>query len=807
MPSESSQPHDAHTAPVPQTDLSTGLTSAQAAALLEQFGHNEVSEKRSSALLRFAKKFWGLSAWMIEAIILLSWILQRYPDLYIVSALLVINAVLSFMQEERASAVVDTLRSRLQVDARVLRDGTWRALPARDLVPGDVVRLRAGDLVPADMHLMQGALTVDQSALTGESEALQRSSGETLYAASVVRRGEATGIVTLTGAGTYFGRTTELVQLARPTMQIEKVVSRLVRWLFIIVGVLLAVALVVAGVRGASLVDLLPLVLVLLLGAVPVALPVMFTVSMALGSRDLAKKNVLVTRLTASEDAATMDVLCVDKTGTITTNQLAVANVLPLNGYTADDVIMYGLCASEQANQDPIDDAFIAEARRRGLDRHIIEQLTFSPFDPATRRTEARVRVDGMDCSVTKGAVIAVAEASDDPEHASSLEAQANAYAAQGHRTIAVARADEDGGPLRLVGLVSLQDMVRPDSATFISALEDRGVDVKMLTGDAVPIAREVAAQVGLGTTISRADELERLAGSDLQAAATLAEASDGFAAIYPEGKYTVVRALQAKGHVVGMTGDGVNDAPALHQAEVGIAVSNATDVAKGAASVVLTSEGLSSIVALVDNGRQIHQRIATWIVNKVSRTILKTSFVVGAYLLTGEYVISALAMLMMIFMTDFVKISLSTDNVRGSSAPASWEIGAPVKVAVVIGVLMVIEAFGLLAFGLRHLGLSDNLPALHTYSFLILFYFAMFSILVIRERDHFWRSRPSRTLSLAISIDLAVGTCIAIIGIPGLVRLPWQHVLMVLGAAALFALLINDQVKVKLARLVGFAP
>ncbi|NLG26978.1 MAG: HAD-IC family P-type ATPase, partial [Chloroflexi bacterium] len=319
QPRSTPQPQEGN-AVLPGTDLATGLTSAEARLRLQQYGLNEVAERRRSPVLAFLRKFWGPTAWMIEMIIILSWVLQRYTDLVIVAALLIVNAVLSYLQEQRASAVVDALRDKLQVDARVLRDGQWGALHARLLVPGDVVRLRAGDYAPADVHINQGTLSVDQSALTGESELLDRGPQGTVYAGSVVKSGEATGVVMLTGAATYFGRTTELVQVARPRMHIEDVVARLVRALLVIVGVLLALAIVVAVARGERLVALLPLLLVLLMGAVPVALPVMFTVSMALGSKDLASKNVLVTRLTASEDAATMDVLCVDKTGTITTN-------------------------------------------------------------------------------------------------------------------------------------------------------------------------------------------------------------------------------------------------------------------------------------------------------------------------------------------------------------------------------------------------------------------------------------------------------------------------------------------------------
>jgi H+-transporting ATPase len=360
---------------------------------------------------------------------------------------------------------------------------------------------------------------------------------------------------------------------------------------------------------------------------------------------------------------------------------------------------------------------------------------------------------------------------------------------------------DEDPG--KLVGLVSLYDMPRPDSKQLIQELRGLGITVKMLTGDALPIAQQIARDVGLGDHVRRIADLEAELKQDAAQAAEIAEKSDGFAEIYPEGKYRVVQSLQARGHVVGMTGDGVNDAPALKQAEVGIAVHSATDVAKGAASVVLTGEGLASIVNLVTEGRKVHQRIATWTINKISRTILKSAFVVGAFLVTGKYVISSLAMILMIFMTDFVKISLATDNVRWSKKPATWNLTGQVKIAAILGLLMVVESFGLLYIGLRYLNLANDL-AVHTFSFATLLYFALFSILVVRERGHFWESRPSRTLLTALTLDGIVAAAIATFGIPGLQPIPLPHTLFVIAYAFVFSLVVNDWIKVELCRRAG---
>jgi len=787
-----------------ESDSNQGLRSQEIGDRLKRYGYNEVPEKKSHPIVRFLTKFWGLTAWMLETIIVLSWILQKYQDVYVVTALLFLNSVVAFAEEQKASSAVEALKKRLQVNSRVLRDGAWRTVPAKELVPGDIVRVRSGDFVPADVKVIMGELGVDQSALTGESMEVDKGNDDVLYSGSVVRRGEANGIVILTGIRTYFGRTTQLVQIAHPKLHVEEVVSKIVRLLLAIVIALLTLAFAFSALRGVNLLEILPLMLVLLLSAIPVALPVMFTVSMAVGSMELAKKGVLVTRLSASEDAATMDIVCADKTGTITMNRLAVAGVIPLNGFEEQEVLLYGALASNEANQDPIDLAFIAAAKQRALVEDSFVQEKFVPFDAKTRRTEALVKKRGERFRVMKGAVNVVAQSCGlDNKAISELESRMDEFA-KGYRTLAVARTDEQIQP-RLVGLVALYDAPRPDSKRLIEELRDLGVPVKMLTGDALPVAREIARNVGLGN-ITKVSELKKLIQNNPAKAAELTEKSDGFAEIYPEDKYAIVKSLQAKGHVTGMTGDGVNDAPALKQAEVGIAVSNATDVAKGAASVVLTGEGLSNIVDLVKIGRMVYERIITWILNKISRTILKSSLIVFAFLVTGKYIISSFAMILVVFMTDFVKISLSTDNVRWSRKPNTWNITAPVRVAVVLGLLMVVEASGLMYLGAKYFAIMSDDSALHTFTFEILFYFAAFSIFVVRERGHFWNSMPSKTLLAAITADIVAAIMIATVGIPGLRAIPLPMTLSVVAYSFLFSLIINDLIKFGLVKKTGIA-
>ncbi len=581
-------------------DVAKGLTSDQVEERQRRYGRNEVAEKQPNPVLAFAKKFWGLTAWMLEVAIVLSFVLGNYLDLYIIAALLLVNAILGFIQERQATRAVGVLKQKLQLKVRVLRNGIWQTLNAAVVVPGDVIRVRSGDFIPADFKIVDAEATVDQSAITGESLPIDKKTGDVVYSGSLVRKGEVTGVVTATGVHTYFGKTTQLVQLAKPKLHMEEVISSLMKWLLVLVVSLLVVTAVVSWVRGANLLDVVSLALVLLVSAIPVALPTMFTITMALGSFELARKGVLVTRLSASEDAALMDVLCADKTGTITENKLSISDIAEMNHFTKDDVLIFGALASQKANQDPIDLAFFTalEDKKIKLDDYI--QRKFIPFDPSSRKTEAIVEKKGEVFRVSKGAVSAVMQGCcTKKDEKSNIEQKMGFLANKGYRVMAVGIGKE-ASIMEIVGLVGLYDKPRKDSAKLIAKLRSLGISVKMLTGDSLPIAKQISQEVGLGDNVTRMADVENTVRQDAMVSAEVVDKSDGFAEIYPEGKYRIVKGLQAEKHVVGMTGDGINDAAALKQAEVGIAVSNATDVAKGSASVVLTEEGLSNVVNLV---------------------------------------------------------------------------------------------------------------------------------------------------------------------------------------------------------------
>ena len=782
------------------TSLLNGLSTQQVKQKILEFGYNEVKEKTQSPLFLFLKKFWDLTAWMLEITIVLTLVLGKYLDLYIITALLFLNAILGFTQELRANAAVESLKQKLQVSARVLRESDWSVVPARDLVPGDIVRVRSGDFVPADLKIVDEELEIDQSALTGESLPVRKGRSDILYSGSIIRKGESNGIVISIGARTYFGRTAQLVQLARPKLHMEAVISSTVKWLLLMVACLLGIAFVFTILRGIDIFGVLPLALVLLVSAIPVALPAMFTISMAIGSLQLAKQGVLVTQLNASEDAATMDTLCVDKTGTITMNKLSIADVAVATGYKREDVLLYGALASEEANQDPIDIAFIHGAREGGAALERFAQKKFVPFDASTRMTESQIQEGSREFSVMKGAdsvIMPLCNLGGDESR--RLEERTQEFANRGFRAIAVATT-RTGKPT-LIGIAALYDAPRPDSKALVSEIGNLGIKTKMLTGEALPVAKEIADLTGIGANIARTSDLENLLRNDKPKAIVMVEESNGFAEIYPEGKYTIVKSLQSANHVVGMTGDGVNDSPALKQAEIGIAVSNATDVAKGAASVVLTNDGLGNIVDLVKTGRKIYQRIITWILNKVVKTFQIVVFVVIAFLLTGQYVVSAFDIVVLIFGVDFVTISLSTDNVRWSKEPNRWNVTGLVREAVFLGIFVVAESLGMLYIGSHVLGLGSEIERLHTFVFDLLLFSGLFTIFVVRERGHFWESVPSKTLLAAIIADIMIFSLYSMVGIPGILAISPVDIAVTLVYCAVFNLIVNDFMKIALTR------
>jgi len=780
------------------SDLNTGLTSAEVKARLDKFGYNEVPEKRKSRLRRLASKFWGLTPVMLELTVVLTWILGNYLDSYIILALLLFNAFVSYFQESKANASIDLLRNRLKVVVRVNRDNVWTSVPSREIVPDDVIRLRSGDFASADAVIMEGSIEADQSSLTGESLTLEKGVRDLIYSGSVIRRGEATCKVANTGARTFFGRTVELVQIARPRLHLEDVVSKLVRWLIAIVCLLIAASLVIGLFRGQDLLDIVPLATILLVAAIPIALPTMFNITMALGSHELANKGIIVTRLSASEDAATMDVLCVDKTGTLTQNKLSVASVVPFDGHTEADVLLFGALASQKANSDPIDMAIISAVEERNQSVQGYTQEKFVPFSASTRRTEAQIRHGTETFTVVKGALGSILPLTHGTDaEVKKIDEVAETLSVKGYKTLAVARSIE--GKKEFIGLVALHDRSRPETPGMIKELTALGISIKMLTGDSMPIARETAKSVGLGDRVERAIILKNKPDR-----ARKIEATDVFAEVYPEDKYLIVKALQESGHIVGMTGDGVNDAPALKQAEVGIAVTNATDVAKKAASVVLSECGLEGIMLLVKTGRVVYQRILTWILNKVVKTFQVVVFVILVYLWSGQYVVTVSSMVLFLFLTDFVTLSLSTDSVTYSQTPDNWKLKGLLRGSALLGLLLVAESAILLMLGGWFFGLYDNIEKMRTFVFSLLVIFSVFDVLILRERKRFWTSMPSKPLLVSVIADVAIVGIITLLGFPGMASISLASLLFIIAFTAIMSFIINDIVKIRVLRDLG---
>ena len=754
-----------------------GLTSATAIDLLKRFGPNEVKERHESPWLALARKFWAPVPWMLEAAVFLTLILGRQEDAVIISFLLLFNAVLSYAQENRAGNALSLLRERLAVSTRVLRDGEWRLIPARELVPGDVVHVRVGDVVPADLRLLDGDLQLDQSALTGESLPRESVATETVYAGSTVQRGEATAEVAATGANTSFGKTTQLVQAARTATHLESTILTIVKYLMAVdVALVLGVLLYALGAQ-IPVVEVLPFALIILIASVPAALPATFTVAQALGAVEMARHGVLVTRLSAIEEAAMMDVLCTDKTGTITENRLSLGDMQVYPPFTPDQLLDLAALASDAASQDPIDLA-ILQARPTAGPSSGYSRLSYTPFDPATKRTEATVSKGGEELRVVKGMpeIVAtmVAEASAD------LPLQMEALASKGARVLAVAVGS--GGNLRLAGLLGLVDRPRPDSQDLIAQLVHLGVRVKMMTGDTVATALAIAKQVGIGLQVCD----RREAQADTSEAASRC---DIFPGVFPEEKFSLVQSLQQAGHVAGMTGDGVNDAPALKQAEVGIAVATATDVAKAAASMVLTTPGLVDVVSAIETSRRIYQRMLTYTLNKVIKTFQIALFLSVAFFLTRQFVVTPFLLVLLLFANDFATMSIATDHVGYSAKPDRWHIGSLVAAAGVLSLGALAESFLVLYLAKDLLGLP--LPQVQTLVFTMLVFSGQASLYLVRVRRHFWTASPSRPLMIATLVDV---TAVAILASQGLLMtaVPLPLVLAVLGVALLFMVLMD---------------
>jgi H+-transporting ATPase len=740
-----------------------GLSSDEAASRQEKYGPNELVEKRESLFIKFLSYFWGPIPWMIEAAIVLSAVVKHVPDLIVISILLLANAFVGFWEEYQAGNTIEALKKKLAPRAKVRRDGQWKTLNARELVPGDVVRLRIGDIVPADAKLMEGdTIQLDQSALTGESLPVEKGTDETAYSGTIVKKGEMDALVYATGGKTFFGRTASLVERKRSVSHFQKAILKVGDYLIFLALGLVIIILAVALFRGDPMLTTIQFMLVLTVAAIPVAMPTVLSVTMAVGARLLAAKQAIVSRLASIEEMAGVDVLCSDKTGTLTKNELTPGTPFTVGGVEAEAVVKAAGLASRKEDQDPIDLAVLGGLKEGWNEGYEIQH--FQPFDPVSKRTEAQVKgPDGKTFYTSKGAPQVILELANDKSLSDKVNEAIQDFANKGFRSLGVARS-EDHKAWQFLGVLPLSDPPRDDSKEMVAAAEDMGVQIKMVTGDQVAIAKEIARELDLGTNILDSSMLgEGKEELDDQQARQI-ENADGFAQVYPEHKYRIVEGLQKHGHIVGMTGDGVNDAPALKRADAGIAVSGATDAARSAAAIVLTTPGLSVVVDAIKESRKIFQRMESYATYRIAETVRVLLFMTLSILVFNFYPVTAIMIVLLALLNDGAIISIAFDRARYSKTPEAWDMHYVIGVATALGLMGVVETFGL--FYIAEHVFKLNREVIQTFMYLKLSVAGHLTIFVTRTRGPFWAFRPSKILTIAVFGTQGVATLIAVFGL-----------------------------------------
>ena len=722
-----------------------GLNNTDVQTKRKLYGYNEIPEKQVGLIMGTLKHMWGPVPWLLEAAMIFELFMGKVVQASVVFLLLVFSAIIGEIQEQRAKKAIGYLRQQLQISVRTLRNGIWQTIPSRELVPGDVVHIRVGDIVPADVEIINGSVSVNESALTGESIDITKEAGGIIFSASTISHGEVIGQVFATGIKSSYGKTAELIRTAEPPGRLQILLFNIIRYLAYL-DVFLAIILVIASlVRGIPWQDLLPFLAILFIATIPISMPSSFTVANALEAYRLAKEHVLITGLAGIQEAASMDVLLIDKTGTLTNNRPEVAKLVSFGQLRNSELLKLAVAASDNTSNDSISTAIFQAFNEQKLD--MPERLSFTAFDPSQKISKAQISQNRSLLNVVLGSPTVIAETAVVPD---KFIDQVNSLSSEGYRVLAVAAGENE--KLICQGLIALADSPRDDAKELVAKIHKLGIRVIMLTGDTIGTAKAIAKQVGIGNRIKT---LNDALSNPLD--------FDGIANVYPEDKYKIVQTLQNLGMVVGMTGDGINDAPALKQADVGIAVSTATDIAKSAARVVLTQPKLSDITKVIDAGHRVYRRMMTWTITKLARTAELAVLLTFGFIFTGFFPVSLNLIVFIIVMNDMVTLTLGTDKAVSTAIPEKWNMPRLAKISAIFTIGWVALGLGLLWFYLKVQNL--NAGQINSLMFLYLIYSAMETILMTRTRGPFWSFTPSKRVAIMITINIVVATSMAVFG------------------------------------------
>ncbi len=777
---------------------SNGLSSDEALKLLKIYGSNEIEESEQNHLKKLFSYFWGPIPWMIEFALILSLLIQHWPEFTVILVLLLINGLIGFWQEDRADNAIELLKEKLAYNAMLLRDGKWTKIPSKNVVPGDVARIHLGDIVPADIKLTEGDyVTVDESSLTGESLPVDKKVGDICYSGSIIQKGQMSGIVFATGMNTFFGRAAGLVSKVSTKSHLQKAVITIGDYLILLDVIMVALIFIAGLIRQENFFDILGFALVLTIASIPVAQPAVLSVTLTVGAMALAKKKAIVSKLSAIEEMAGMDVLFSDKTGTLTKNEISIAQIESYNGFTDEEVIFFAGLASLRLEQDPLDKAILDKMENTETLSKKIENykmLKFNPFDPIRKSTESEIQYkDECKFKVSKGAPQVILTLINNEILKSKVERNVNHFADKGYRSLGVARTDKEG-IWEFMGLIALYDPPKKSSKKTIADAKSMGIDVKMVTGDHIAIAKQIAKELDLSTNIKL--PITFLDQPKWKAVKTVEDAS-GFAEVFPEHKYKIVEILQDAGKIVGMTGDGVNDAPALKKADAGIALSKATDAAKSAADIVLTKPGLSVIINAIKESYKIFHRMKSYSIYRVAETIRILIFVAMVILIFNFYPVTAIMLVFIALLDDIPVMTIAYDKTEKVNSPQKWDMYQVLGMATFLGILGVISS--LLLFYVGKVILNLDAGVLQSLIFLKLVVAGHLTMFVTRNTGHFWSTRPSGIFFWSVISTDIFATLLVIFGV-FLTPIGWQLALLV-WMYSLVAFLIEDQLKIYFAR------